>query len=285
MHPPPLHALPKLSRRAFLAAAATAGAGAGASGLYLARDTAVEVVRTVTPQLVPGVAAAPWLRVALLTDLHAPHDYVDMPALARSIRGFDPHLLLIVGDSIDRTGETSQLRAFGALSARHGTFATLGNHEYWSGCDLAELRREYADAGVRLLVNEDLTVEVEGRAVRVAGLDDARAGRPHYSLASDARPGWREADCRLVLAHCPVSFDAVQRATALPLHTFSGHTHGGQVAPFGRALYLPPGSGRYTKGWYAGASPAQQLYVSRGLGNSGIPLRVGAPPELALLTV
>ena len=282
---PPAPTAPTLTRRAFIAAAAASGAAAAAAGLHLAADNSLEVVQAVSPAGPEPGGGAPWLRVALVTDLHAPRIYVGVDRIAREVRDFDPHFVLIVGDSIDRFGQARQLRALGALGGRHGTFASLGNHEYWSGTDLGEIRREYARADVRLLVNEELTVEVEGRAVRVAGLDDWRAGRPDYALVGDARPGWRDADRRLVLAHCPVSFDAITQATALPLHAFAGHTHGGQIAPFGRALYLPPGSGRYTQGWYAGRTARQQMYVSRGLGNSGVPLRVGARPELALLTV
>ena len=73
------------------------------------------------------------------------------------------------------------------------------------------------------------------------------------------------------------------RHTTAPFTAFAGHTHGGQIAPFGVALVTPPGSGAYVKGWYGAGG--QRLYVSRGLGNSDIPFRIGSPPELALLTL
>ena len=276
--------LPRLSRRSFIAGAGVAGAAALAAGsrLWLAGDARVELVHSVPP----AGGAAPWLRVALITDLHAPLARVDVAALAPAVHAFDPHVVLIVGDSIDRRDATAEVRAFAPIAARHPTFATLGNHEYWSGCDLGRLRREYERAGVRLLVNEGLTVDVEGRPVRVVGLDDWRAGRPAYHLLAEDSRAWREAAHRLVLAHCPATFDAVRGITRQPLDTFAGHTHAGQIAPFGRPIYLPPGSAGYVKGWYGTAGPAaQRLYVSRGLGTSGVPVRVGAEPELALLTV
>lgn len=277
----PTPPLPRITRRSFLAAGGLAGAGV-ASGLWLARDASVEAVSMAAPA---GVAPA-WLRVALLTDLHAPRALVDVAGLVGAVRAFDPHLVAVVGDSIDRRDAVGEVRAFAAIAARHPTFATLGNHEYWSGCDLGRLRREYDRAGVRLLVNEALTMSVDGRPVRVVGLDDWRAGRPDYRLVADDRRAWRDAGHRLVLAHCPATFDDLRGATAQAFDTLSGHTHAGQIAPFGRALFLPPGSGGYVKGWYgAGGAAAQRLYVSRGLGNSGVPLRVGAPPELALLTL
>ena len=276
--PPPASPAPRLSRRSFLAAAGVAGAGA-ASGLWLAREALVEVVHSAPPGAVGG-----GLRVALLTDLHAPRALVDVADLLGPLRAFDPHLVAIVGDSIDRRDATGEVRAFAAIAARYTTFATLGNHEYWSGCDLGRLRREYDRAGVRLLVNEALTMEVEGRPVRLVGLDDWRAGRPDYRLVADGVRPWRDAAQRVVLAHCPATFDDLRTATAQSFDTLAGHTHAGQIAPLGRPLFLPPGSGGYVKGWYAArGAAARRLYVSRGLGNSGVPIRVGAPPELALL--
>jgi predicted MPP superfamily phosphohydrolase len=269
-----------ISRRAFVRGMAAAGAGAA---LTLATGNGLDVVESGTPG---AGAAAGGLRIALVTDLHAPHCWVPMEQLASAVKAFDPHLVLIVGDSIDRPGEEVQLRAFDALSARHGKFASLGNHERWTRTPVERLRREYERADVRLLVNESETVDVCGRAVTVVGLDDWRAGTPDYTLLAGSRAPWRQADHRLVLAHCPVSFDTIVRATALPLTALAGHTHGGQIAPFGRPLFLPHGSGSYVKGWYHGdTSRSQHMYVSRGLGNSGPPLRVGARPELALLTL
>ena len=86
----------------------------------------------------------------------------------------------------------------------------------------------------------------------------------------------------LVLAHCPITRDALAlpagHAASLVL---SGHTHGGQVAPFGIATILPRGCGRYVAGWYRDAGPP--MYVSRGIGTSLLPVRIGATPELVCI--
>jgi predicted MPP superfamily phosphohydrolase len=208
-----------------------------------------------------------------------------MDEIAAAVDAFAPHLVLVVGDAIDRGGGEEQLRAFDVLRASHGKFASLGNHEYWSGCPVDAIRREYERADVRLLVNQDAAVEIDGRLVHLAGLDDWRAGRPDYSLVTDARRGWRDADRRLVLAHCPASFPAIAEAGTLAADVFGGHTHGGQIAPGGVALVLPSGSGGYVRGWYPGPRAGQRLYVSRGLGNSGVPFRIGTRPELTLITL
>jgi predicted MPP superfamily phosphohydrolase len=63
----------------------------------------------------------------------------------------------------------------------------------------------------------------------------------------------------------------------------SGHTHGGQIAPFGITLVTPRGSGSYVKGWYH--QEGHSMYVMRGIGTTGVPLRIGATPELLVLDI
>jgi len=265
-------------RRAAVGAAVALGGGAA-----IARGNRLDV-HALPASPAPGRASAP-LRVALLTDVHAPHDWFDFAELAAATRAFDPHLVLVVGDAINRRGDEALVRAYEALPARLGKFSALGNWEYQGRCDFGRLRTEYDRAGVRLLVNEVASVDHEGESVRLVGLDDFLHGRPLVERLSDSPPATANdaAPRTLLLAHCPELFDhAVRRATA-PFTALAGHTHGGQIAPFGRAIVTPPGSGGYVKGWYARAG--QRLYVSRGLGNSDIPFRIGSPPELALLTL
>jgi predicted MPP superfamily phosphohydrolase len=265
-----------LTRRHFVAGcaglAAAIGGGAVLSGnrLDAARSRA------------PGPAGRPPLRVALATDMHAPHDWFEPGELARAVAAFDPDILLISGDAMNRRGDEALVREYASLPARHGKFAALGNWEYQGRCDLARLRREYDRAGVRLLVNEEAVMDVGGERVRVVGLDDFLRGVPRLDLLERDPPG---AGRTLVMAHCPILFHDVVRVSPSPRLVFAGHTHGGQIAPFGRALVVPAGSGGFVKGWYGAPRGGHQLYVSRGLGNSSVPLRIGAPPEIALLTV
>jgi predicted MPP superfamily phosphohydrolase len=86
-------------------------------------------------------------------------------------------------------------------------------------------------------------------------------------------------DHHLVLAHCPAARDALGLPTEHPASlVLSGHTHGGQIAPLGIATWRPTGSGRYVAGWYTDGGPP--LYVSRGVGTSLVPVRIGAAPEM-----
>lgn len=215
------------------------------------------------------------LRVAAASDLHAPARGISISRLAGEVNRWNPDIFVLVGDIVTRKNRESLVRDFGSVRAPAGKLAVLGNWEYHRKVDPVRLRAEYGRAGVTLLVNE--TYRADG--LLVAGLDDLLYGSPDYSIAARACTG----DCLetvLVLSHCPAAFDMLP-AGRTPLLVVSGHTHGGQVAPFGKALVTPRGSGPYVSGWYRkqGAS----LFVTRGVGTTMIPLRIGAPSELLVL--
>jgi predicted MPP superfamily phosphohydrolase len=109
----------------------------------------------------------------------------------------------------------------------------------------------------------------------MVGLDDYTAGKPKTSLIQ--RP--ISDSTTIVLQHSPGLFHRTSDISNDQI-CLSGHTHGGQVTFFGQALWTPPGSGTYLAGWYATAEC--RLYVSRGIGTSILPIRFGAPPEIAV---
>ena len=112
----------------------------------------------------------------------------------------------------------------------------------------------------------------------MVGLDDAATGSPDLEIALRGVPP----DAFVIaLFHSPVYFD--QLAARCPL-ALAGHTHGGQVRiPLVPAFWLPRGSGRYLAGWYR--RDAAEMYVSRGIGTSVLPMRFLCRPELAFITV
>ncbi|MDQ6829409.1 MAG: metallophosphoesterase [Gemmatimonadota bacterium] len=265
----------RLSRRQFIA---LGGAGAIVGVPYSAYSNSLEVVRTSDPGKPAG--AAP-VRIAQLTDLHAPHNWIHDEQVIDEVRRFDPHLVFITGDAVDRRGNEHLVDFYGRLPARTRRYAILGNWEYQGSCDFGALRRRYEHAGVRLLINEREAIEVEGRPFDVLGLDDWRRGRPLFQLL-EGTP--RDGERTLLLEHCPISLEHLLPYPDRRISMFSGHTHGGQIAPLGLALILPEGSGGYVSGWYHGDSPDHHMYVSRGLGHTLIPFRLGARPELTLIT-
>ena len=218
------------------------------------------------------------LRIVQVSDLHVHGIGTLERQLFEQLHEAQADLIVITGDSIDRSDSLPLLDTLlGEFPRSPRVLAILGNWEYRSGIGPEQFARTYARHGIELLVNRSIEVEHRGRTIRVTGLDDILFSRPE---AATAIGNGRPLDHHLVLTHCPVSRDTLglppEHAASLVL---SGHTHGGQVAPFGVATILPPGSGRYVAGWYrdAGKPP---LYVSRGIGTSGLPIRIGATPEL-----
>ena len=228
-------------------------------------------------------AAAPTVRVAQLSDLHLRSFGRLHESLLTRLHDLGPGLIALTGDMIDRPEHVTTLAAFLGELPDVPTLAVLGNWEHRSTVPIAAFRRLYDRHAVELLVDRSVRLTLgpsldTSRPLLVTGLDDLAEGSPDpVAAVADA------AACpnHLVLAHCPAARDAcplpVGHAASLVL---AGHTHGGQVAPFGRALVLPPCSGGYVAGWYREGGPP--LYVSRGIGTSLLPVRIGATPELVL---
>lgn len=160
----------------------------------------------------------------------------------------------------------------GRLTAPMGAYAVLGNHDWFTPGEavLDSLRT----AGVRTLIGESVVAEhpLSGVRLRVIGLDDPSSGRPH---------GWdrmeRGDEPAVMLMHAPDPWAEIADAPAL---TLAGHTHGGQIAPF-VPLLLPEHGERFARGWFE--RDGRRLFVTRGVGTSLAPLRLGAPPEIVVL--
>ena len=272
----------RITRRQFLAASAVGVSAAAGGALH---GNALESVRTERPRR----AGAPPLRIAFLTDVHAPHSRVDEQDIVDRVRAFDPHLVIMGGDAVERRRHEHLLALYARLPARAGRFAVFGNHERWGGFTPQSLGRAYDRHGVRLLLNERCEVDHGGEPIEIVGLDDWRTGAPNVGLIGDggraAATVDHECPPAIVISHCPIVFDAIDRAAGKPTYVLAGHTHGGQVAPLGLALATPLGSGRYVRGWYDGSATGRHMYVSRGIGWVGVPFRLGARPELSLITI
>lgn len=222
-------------------------------------------------------APATCLRILQVSDLHVHAIGTLEQQLLEQIHASQADLIVITGDAIDREGALPHLATLlGEFPTGPRTLAIMGNWEYRSGVGLRKLARAYERHGIELLVNRSVTLEHQTSRIRITGLDDIRDGRPDAAAAlADADP----LDHHLVLAHCPITRDAVELPVEHPASlVLSGHTHGGQVAPFGIATILPPGCGRYVAGWYRDDGPP--MYVSRGIGTSLLPVRIGSTPEL-----
>ena len=277
----------RLSRRQFLARATYAygavGVGFSAYGIWNAERLPVITRRTlVFPDLPAGLDG---LRVAHLSDVHAGIHMSEtkMREIVTLTNGLGADLILQTGDMIDISQSfiPDYVRAFRDLSAPLGVVTVLGNHDRYTGEDA--VIRGVKDAGQVFVKNGAHVIERGGAALALVGIDDPHAWRaddPQDEDIDDAlrvTPPAKEA-FRILLAHRPGAFDGAA-PRALPL-TLAGHIHGGQ-------FYLPvvgwsPGRliTKYVMGHFVQGN--SQLYVSRGIGVVGVPLRVLVPPEIEL---
>lgn len=220
-----------------------------------------------------SAAVASSLTVIHLSDLHTTGVGRRERAVLSMVAEAKPDLIVITGDVVD-TGNLEAARPFFTeLHAPLGVFVVNGNWEHWQPPpDAASF---YRSVGATLLVNEGRLIRPD---VWLAGVDDALAGAPDFAASRRGKP----ADVQLItLLHSPAPFDDVARPNELYL---AGHTHGGQVrVPLIGPLWRPPGSGRFDSGWYE--TSGAELFVSRGVGTSILPIRFACAPEVAKIVL
>ncbi len=255
--------------------------GVAAFGYYQARRTpAVRRIDVPVADLPPALAG---LRIVQISDLHVGPTIKGpfVERLVSRVQELQPDLIAFTGDLADGTVQqlAPHTAALGRLAAPLGVYYCTGNHEYYSGVEewTAQARR----LGFDVLINEVRHIDRGGGRLAVAGATDFSAGEMVPGHASDpagALAGSDGADVRILLAHQPRSIEAASRAGChLQL---SGHTHGGQFVPWKYAV-------RLQQPFIAGLHKVRDtwIYVHRGTGYWGPPLRLGAPSEIAVLTL
>jgi len=269
-----------LSRRRFLQGAAVLPAAAALAHPAQALAATPPVLEQHT-FAVPGLDPAhDGLRVAQISDVHVgwltPREHVRFAVEAAN--AFQPDLVALTGDYLTLSRSGLELMRDQLAGLRAPTVAVLGNHD-WYG-DGPGAARELRGLGYGVLSNENTTLTLRGAPFTVIGIDDERTRHADVDRAfAGARAG-----SRLVLAHVPRTSRRIV-ARGEPVLVLSGHTHGGQIRIPGLTAALIHGLMRepWDSGWFRVG--ATQIYVSRGLGNSGLPLRVDAPPEVTLITL
>ncbi len=230
------------------------------------------------------------LRIILLSDLHRgpviSRSYLD--SVVDRVNALNPDVVLLPGDFVSKSSKYFEdvTVVLSRLRPRIGSFATLGNHDHWEGAEAA--KRAIARSGVLLLTNRSVHIntsrvlEESGRGgICFAGVDDLGEGRP--DLAAALSKSDSSTPC-ILLSHNP---DFAEEPLPKGLQPridlqVSGHTHGGQIVLPGAG---PFASGsryglKYISGWAQG--PHWPVYITRGIGTSLIPVRVGAAPEIVV---
>lgn len=239
------------------------------------------------------------LKICQITDIHAG------PLVPQGLirKGVDlimanrPDLIVLTGDFV--SGATKILwTSYGGFKERHynycmkelsrlkapyGVFAVLGNHDFWSGQEVAlKIARGLEAIGVRVLRNESISIEKKNQHLYIVGVDDYWEGS--YNLL-EALKNVPEDACRILLSHNPDVNENIDNLNEHIDFIISGHTHGGQVVlPLVGALYIPsPFGQKYLAGLIR--DQKRQTYVSRGLGLFFVPIRINSPPDVSILTL
>lgn len=269
--------VPSALREVSAAVVVAVALGAVVAGLIGARRRARIVTVDVPVAGLP--AALSGFTLVQISDLHVgptiKRHYVD--AVVDAANAQAPDVVALTGDIVD--GSVASLgehtARLGRLRARHGVYLVTGNHEYYSGA--AQWVAEFRRLGLVVLTNQHAVLSHDGVQLVLAGVNDFGAAAFDAAQASDPVAALRGAPVaaalRVLLAHQPRSAaTAAQAGFDLQL---SGHTHGGQFWPW---KYLVPLQQPYVAGLHR--HERMWVYVSRGTGYWGPPMRLGAPSEI-----
>jgi predicted MPP superfamily phosphohydrolase len=285
--PAPHQDKPLLTRRGFLRGSAIAAASLALYSAEIARHEIAVLTHTVGIRNLP--TAFHNLRVAQISDIHF-DEYTEPAFLERVVRhvnSLQPGLVLLTGDFIS-IGPLGKAFAFKAvhhcleilrgLEAPH--FACMGNHDSIIGAPI--LKPIFQGYGTPMLMNAGLPLERGGDRLWLCGVGEYLTETADLFRTIPPNPGAPV----LLMAHSPDYADTVVAHPRGPLVDLmlSGHTHGGQVrVPFLGPMHLPEGGRKYVEGFFH--LDRMQLYVNKGIGTVGLPLRLNCPPEIALFTL
>lgn len=242
-----------------------------------------EITLRALPQAFDG------LRIVQISDIHAgswrsPQPFRRARALVDQLK---PDVLVITGDFVNfDPKELELIRAdLMRLRADMGVFASLGNHDhYCSPANHSLLRSMISNSGITLLVNSNIPLTTHGETLYLVGTDNTGLGQNFGDLPA-ALVGVEPGAPTILLAHDPTFWDKQVRNKAPIDLMLSGHTHGGQVGIHFLGMELSVAQVVYKQwaGLYRDGD--QYLYVNRGLGTVGPPIRIGIPPEITVLTL
>ncbi|MBL7999158.1 MAG: metallophosphoesterase [Candidatus Kapabacteria bacterium] len=289
----------RTDRREFMSTSAFAGIGAIVSSrTFITHDHEVPLIERVDFAIPRLPIAFDGVRVAVYSDIHA-SPFMLRNDIARHkvmIESEKPDIILLPGDFINnRTDEVFECcEALAGIHAPLGVYAVTGNHDYFSQ-DVERVTALLEQCGIRFLRNGNTRIHTGGTSIQLLGIDDPFInsvgkyvvdGFTHEKELENMLRGIDTQLCSILLCHRPYRFPEFSRIGMDAM--IAGHTHGGQIVLgelAGRQLSFSGMSSPYIAGKYIADDKRSVLYVTRGVGSVGIPLRLNAPPEITLLTL
>jgi predicted MPP superfamily phosphohydrolase len=236
------------------------------------------------------------VRIAQMSDFHY-DDYFSVVPLRRAIdivNGLQPDLVVLTGDFVTSRGMRSRVTSvrevkaatkaiepcaqlLAQMHAGSGILAVLGNHDV--DCDSAHIVEVLQAHNIPVLRNRSVPFERDGKRLWISGVDDVLVGKPKLELTLKGIPLDEPV---VLLAHEP---DWADHVAKYPVDLqLSGHSHGGQIRiPFLGPPFLPPLARKYP--WGLRQIGRLALYTNVGIGTIEIPMRLGCPPEVTLITL
>ena len=231
-------------------------------------------------------------KIVAVSDIHGGSHAVTeerIRTITEQINAQNPDIVVLLGDFVSQVDEDKSIRArdlkmpietiaknLSGLKANYGVFVAIGNHDW--GFDQKKCRTEFEKVGFTVLENETKSFEVHNKTVTILGIEDFwKRGKVDVKDVLDKLPTLENI---IGITHNPDSFDQTPESLAILL---AGHTHGGQVNfPFIGAPIVPAKK-EYTAGHVE--KNGKNLFVTSGIGTSGLPFRFRVPPEIVVITL
>jgi len=222
------------------------------------------------------------LKIVQISDLHV-NQFIgqdDVERVSELVNREEPDIVLITGDFVSNSPKYIPICTAGLreIRGKYGLFGCLGNHDYYT--DPVGVRNQMEAIGINMLVNSSEHLEIRGTKITIGGIDDLWVGKPDYDATFQDRD---LSSPMILMSHNPDAFPTIA-GYEVDL-TLSGHTHGGQVGLrlFGNHysfvnLVTPYVMGEFSK-------DKSKLYVNRGIGTVGPPLRLNSLPEISVITL
>ena len=269
------------SRRNFITTSALAAASCASYARFVEPSLLSVTQKTIhLPRLPKSLDG---LLIAQLTDIHfKPEEQQElMHEAVRVVNAAKPDIIALTGDYIEGRPKVIDplMDTLAGLQAKHGVYATMGNHDGWSASP-GRFRQAFRKKGIEFLHNDGSCIHIKGEHFFIMGTDSAWSG----NVDAPACYRGHKNEPVLALVHEPDVFDILRSSFPIDLQ-LSGHTHGGQcrVPLVGYAPVKVKYGRNYIYGAYA--KDDSRLFVSRGLGTVGTKVRFACLPEIALLTL
>jgi predicted MPP superfamily phosphohydrolase len=215
------------------------------------------------------------IKIVHISDLHIKRDKAIYNDLIKKINKLNPDLLLITGDTVSENKYLPLLdKILSNLNKSIKMYAILGNHEYCYKINIKDLENIYNKNNIKLLIDNGEEIVIKNTRFNLWGMDSYLPDLKNFHYKNNS--------INIIMSHYSKYFDDIcKKFSNKEIIVLSGHTHGGQITLFGKPILLPSGCGEYIKGKYI--KDKMCLFVSKGIGTTGLDIRINANPDIIFI--